>query len=163
MAPSDAPLPAPGAWFDDESVRRVVLRLSPAARWVVERFPVDTVEAPDAPGWSRVTLPVASEQWLVRTMLRLGPEAELVEPAEPAGRRSRRAAEPGAGPLPALVERVEVARRRDLVGGSRCGSTAAVARGVVQRVVRAVRSRRRSAAQRSSRRCDGGAIGVEPA
>ena len=83
MAPSDAPLPAPGAWFDDASVRRAVLRLSPAAHWVVERFPVDTVE--DA-GRRRVvdgcTLPVASEQWLVRTMLRLGPEAELVEPAE---------------------------------------------------------------------------------
>jgi proteasome accessory factor C len=59
-----------------------VLRLSPAAQWVVERFPVDTVEQPDAAGWSRVTLPVASEQWLVRTMMRLGPEAELVEPAD---------------------------------------------------------------------------------
>jgi proteasome accessory factor C len=86
VAPSDAPLPAPGAWFDDESVRRAVLRLSPAAHWVVERFPVDTEEGPDdgtvSGGWSRVTLPVASEQWLVRTMLRLGPEAELVEPAD---------------------------------------------------------------------------------
>jgi proteasome accessory factor C len=82
VTPSDAPLPAPGAWFDDESVRRAVLRLSPAAQWVVERFPVDTVEQPDAAGWSRVTLPVASEQWLVRTMMRLGPEAELVEPAD---------------------------------------------------------------------------------
>jgi proteasome accessory factor C len=82
VAPSDAPLPAPGAWFDDESVRRAVLRLSPAAHWVVERFPVDAVEGPDAGGWSRVTLPVASEQWLVRTMLRLGPEAELAEPAD---------------------------------------------------------------------------------
>jgi proteasome accessory factor C len=82
VTPSDAPLPAPGAWFDDESVRRAVLRLSPAAQWVVERFPVDTVEQPDVAGWSRVTLPVASEQWLVRTMMRLGPEAELVEPAD---------------------------------------------------------------------------------
>jgi proteasome accessory factor C len=82
VAPSDAPLPTPGAWFDDASVRRAVLRLSPAAQWVVERFPVDTVEAADADGWSRVTLPVASEQWLVKTMLRLGPEAELVAPAD---------------------------------------------------------------------------------
>ena len=49
---------------------------------MIERFPVDTDEGPDAAGWSRVTLPVASEQWLVRTMLRLGPEAELVEPAD---------------------------------------------------------------------------------
>jgi proteasome accessory factor C len=80
--PSAKPLPVPGAWFEDASVRRAVVRLSAAARWVVERFPVDTVEGPDPDGWSTVTLPVASEQWLVRTMLRLGPEAELVEPAE---------------------------------------------------------------------------------
>jgi proteasome accessory factor C len=82
VEPSDAPLPTPGAWFDDVSVRRAVLRLSPAARWVVERFPIDRIEDPDADGWARVTLPVASEQWLVRTMLRLGPEAELVEPTD---------------------------------------------------------------------------------
>lgn len=82
VEPSSKPLPVPGAWFEDASVPRAVMRLSPAAHWVVERFPVDAVEGPDAGGWSRVTLPVASEQWLVRTMLRLGPEAELVEPAE---------------------------------------------------------------------------------
>jgi proteasome accessory factor C len=82
VAPSDTPLPAPGAWFGDESVRRAVLRLSPAAHWVIERFPVDEVGGPDPAGWSRVTLPVASEQWLVRTMLRLGPEAQVVEPAD---------------------------------------------------------------------------------
>ena len=82
VSPSDTPLPAPGAWFDDASVRRAVLRLSPAAHWVIERFPVDSVEGPDDTGWTRVTLPVASEQWLVKTMLRLGPEAELAEPAD---------------------------------------------------------------------------------
>ena len=82
VAPSDTPLPAPGAWFDDASVRRAVLRLSPAAHWVIERFPIDSREEPDAAGWTQVTLPVASEQWLVKTMLRLGPEAELVEPAD---------------------------------------------------------------------------------
>jgi proteasome accessory factor C len=59
-----------------------VLRLSAAANWVVERCPVDAVDGPDGDGWSTVTLPVASEQWLVRTMLRLGPEAQLVEPSE---------------------------------------------------------------------------------
>lgn len=82
VEPSSKPLPVPGAWFEDASVPRAVVRLSPAARWVVERFPVDAVDGPDADGWSRVTLPVASEQWLIRTMLRLGPEAELLEPAE---------------------------------------------------------------------------------
>lgn len=82
VAPSDAPLPTPGAWFNDESVRRAVIRLAPAARWVVERNPSDTVSAPDAAGWVTATMPVASEQWLVRTLLRLGSDAEIVEPEE---------------------------------------------------------------------------------
>jgi proteasome accessory factor C len=82
VEPSSDPLPVPGAWFADASVPRAVVRLSPRAQWVVERFPVDSIEGPGPDGWSTVTLPVASEQWLVRTLLRLGPEAELVEPAE---------------------------------------------------------------------------------
>jgi len=82
VEPSSEPVPVPGAWFADASVPRAIVRLSPAAQWVVERFPVDAVEGPDADGWSTVTLPVASEQWLVRTLLRLGPEATLLEPAE---------------------------------------------------------------------------------
>ena len=65
------------------------------------------VEAPDDAGWTRVTLPVASEQWLVKTMLRLGPEAELVEPADLRDVVTA-AAGPGAGPLPPLVERIEI-------------------------------------------------------
>jgi proteasome accessory factor C len=80
--PSAAELPVPGRWFDDAAVQRVVMRLSPAAAWVVERFPVDTVSSPDADGWVTVRLPMASESWLVRTMLRLGPEAELVDAGE---------------------------------------------------------------------------------
>jgi predicted DNA-binding transcriptional regulator YafY len=59
-----------------------VIRIAPGGRWLVERFPVDEVGAPDSDGWSTVRLPVASQQWLVTTMLRLGPDAELVEPAE---------------------------------------------------------------------------------
>lgn len=82
VTPSDALLPTPGAWFNDESVRRAVVRLSPAARWVVERYPVDEVSAPDADGWVTARFPVASEQWLVRTLLRLGPDAELLDPVE---------------------------------------------------------------------------------
>jgi predicted DNA-binding transcriptional regulator YafY len=59
-----------------------VIRLAPTARWVIERYPVDHVSAPDRRGWVKVRVPVASEQWLVRTMMRLGPDAELVEPKE---------------------------------------------------------------------------------
>jgi proteasome accessory factor C len=80
VAPSESPLPTPGAWFADASVRRAVIKIAPGGRWLVERFPVDEVGAPDPDGWSTVRLPVASQQWLVTTMLRMGPDAELVEP-----------------------------------------------------------------------------------
>jgi proteasome accessory factor C len=79
---SDTDLPTPGSWFTDGSIRRAVIRLAPAARWVVERYPVDSVDGPDDEGWVTATLPVASEHWLARTLVRLGPDAEVLEPAE---------------------------------------------------------------------------------
>lgn len=78
--PSERELPRPGEWFTDGSIPRATLRLSPAARWVVERYPIDEVSAPDDDGWVTVRLPVASDAWIVRTLLRLGPDAEVVEP-----------------------------------------------------------------------------------
>jgi proteasome accessory factor C len=91
VAPSDAELPRPGQWFADATVPRLTVRLGPAARWVVERFPADEVSEPDADGWVTARLPVASESWLVRTMLRLGPDAEIVE-SDGHGELVRRAA-----------------------------------------------------------------------
>ena len=79
-APPEHELPRPGEWFADGSVPRATVRLAPAARWVVERYPVDEVSEPDAAGWVTARVPVASDTWLVRTMLRLGPDADLVEP-----------------------------------------------------------------------------------
>jgi len=73
-------LPTPGEWFTDASIPRVTLRLAPAAQWIVERFPTDAVGEPDAEGWVVAELPVASQRWFVRTMLRLGPNAEVVSP-----------------------------------------------------------------------------------
>ena len=52
-----------------------------AARWVVERYPVDDVTELDG-GAVRATFPVASQRWLERLLVRLGPEAEVLEPAE---------------------------------------------------------------------------------
>ncbi len=77
----DANVVAVGEWFADGGLPRVTLRLSPAATWVTERYPVDevvdvgrdTVEA---------RFPVASERWLERLLLRLGREAEVVDPPE---------------------------------------------------------------------------------
>lgn len=80
-AASDRELPRPGDWFADGSIPRVTVRLSPAARWVTERYPVDEVSDPDPDGSVTARLPVASEAWLVRTLLRLGPDAEIVEPS----------------------------------------------------------------------------------
>lgn len=77
---SGGDLPVPGTWFSDGSIPRVTLRLGPGARWVAERYPVDEVSAPDADGRVTVRLPVANDTWLARTLLRLGSEAEVVEP-----------------------------------------------------------------------------------
>jgi proteasome accessory factor C len=78
--PSDRDLPTPGEWFTDASIARVTLRLAPAAHWITERYPVDEVSAPDDDGWVTARMPMASERWFVRTMLRLGPDAEIVDP-----------------------------------------------------------------------------------
>lgn len=90
---SEHELPRPGDWFADGSVPRATVRLAPGARWVIERYPVDEVSEPDAAGWVTARLPVASDTWLVRTMLRLGPDAELVEPERHRGLARQAAAD----------------------------------------------------------------------
>lgn len=57
---------------------RVVLRLAPAAQWVVEVYPVEAVEeTPD--GDLLVTLAVGAEAWLERLLISLGPDGEIVD------------------------------------------------------------------------------------
>jgi proteasome accessory factor C len=64
----------------DVDVPRATIRVAPNARWVLDHYPVDeVVELPD--GWVRARLPVASERWLARLLIRLGPDAQLIEPA----------------------------------------------------------------------------------
>lgn len=82
VPPSDEPLPPPGEWFADGSIRRVTIRLAPAARWVAERYPMDEVSVPDDQGVVTVRLAVASERWLERTLLRLGRDAEVLDAPE---------------------------------------------------------------------------------
>jgi proteasome accessory factor C len=61
------------------------LRLGPEARWVVEYYPlVSCEEEPDGTVLARMR--VGDPAWLVRTMLRLGGTAELVDPPELADR-----------------------------------------------------------------------------
>jgi len=68
-------------WFADAGLPRVTLRLTPAARWVVERYPVEKVVERRG-GRIDATFPVASERWLDRLLVRLGTEAEVLAPAE---------------------------------------------------------------------------------
>lgn len=79
--PTDEPLPEPGHWFIDGGMPRVTLRLAPSARWVVESYPLDDVSEPDGEGWVVARLPVASDRWLERVLVRLGDRAQVVEPA----------------------------------------------------------------------------------
>ena len=69
-------------WFgDDDTASDVTLSLTPAAAWVAERYPVRSVEV-HADGSSTVVLPVRSERWITRLLLRLGPDATVVQPTE---------------------------------------------------------------------------------
>ncbi len=78
---ADAPAVVPDRFFVDAEVRRVSIRLGPAAQWVVEEYPVDAAtELSDPPGWIEVRLPVASERWLAKLLIRLGPDAVAVDP-----------------------------------------------------------------------------------
>jgi len=87
LAPSDDPVEVPERFFDDADLPRATIGLAPPARWILDQYPVDRVdERPD--GWVDVTLPVASERWLSRLLIRLGPGALVRAPnaaAERAG------------------------------------------------------------------------------
>ena len=60
----------------------VTLELAPAARWVIETYPVEAV-APAAHGWLRVRLWVSATPWLERLLVRLGPDARVVDAEAP--------------------------------------------------------------------------------
>jgi proteasome accessory factor C len=61
------------------------IRLSPRARWVAEYYPVAVVDEA-ADGALEVTLRVGNPQWLQRLLLRLAPDAVVLEPTEYADR-----------------------------------------------------------------------------
>ena len=80
--PGDADLPDSSvAWSVDGSLPRVTVRLRPAARWVVEEYPVDAVTERDD-GVIEARFAVVSERWLERLLLRAGTNAEVLEPAK---------------------------------------------------------------------------------
>jgi proteasome accessory factor C len=63
-APADAP--------------RITLDLAPAAAWVAETYPTESVEELGN-GHRRVTLAVTGRAWLERLLLRLGPDARVAQ------------------------------------------------------------------------------------
>lgn len=79
VPPEQEPSP-PGGFFVDADVERVRLSLAPNAQWILERYPVDEVSAPDGDGWVVATLPVSGERWLAKVLLRLGPDARVEGP-----------------------------------------------------------------------------------
>ncbi|GIU87770.1 MAG: protein pafC [Acidimicrobiia bacterium] len=74
LGPGEVYSPAPGD-------ARVTLRLAPAAAWVAEHHPTESVtERPD--GHLDVVLTVSERGWLERLLLRLGDDAAVLEPPQ---------------------------------------------------------------------------------
>jgi proteasome accessory factor C len=86
LAGAGRPLYSPGG--GDLAVR---LRLAPAARWVAEYY-VTTDPEEGADGSLTVTLPTKQVVWLARLLLRLGPDATVLEPASVVDEVGRQAA-----------------------------------------------------------------------
>lgn len=80
---SDEIIETPGAFFDDEDLPLATLRLAPQAQWILDRYPVRRrTPMTDPAGWVEAELPVASERWLARLLIRLGADAVVVSPAD---------------------------------------------------------------------------------
>lgn len=81
VEPRPVTVPSGDDWFDDAAdAVTVTLALAPAGRWVIERFPVRDVT--DTPDRIVAALSVASERWLRELLLRLGANAEVLDPPE---------------------------------------------------------------------------------
>ena len=75
----------------DGRLPEVVLELGPEARWVVDEYPHSGVEE-TSEGQLKLRLPVVSERWLERLLLRLGAYATVVEAPDGLGEELRAAA-----------------------------------------------------------------------
>ena len=72
-------VPTVDSWYLDTDLPTAVLRVPASGAWVAERYPTRSLER-DGDGW-RVEVTVASEAWLGELLLRLGVDAEVLEPA----------------------------------------------------------------------------------
>lgn len=66
-------------YFESPGSIQVTLDLAPRAAWVRDYYPLVSQEALEG-GWTRIKLRAGGTAWLVRLLLRLGPQARVVEP-----------------------------------------------------------------------------------
>lgn len=66
-------------YFESPGAITVTLDLAPRANWVGDYYPLLSQEPRDD-GWIRIRLKAGGLAWLERLLLRLGPEARIVEP-----------------------------------------------------------------------------------
>ncbi|MEM9039094.1 MAG: WYL domain-containing protein [Actinomycetota bacterium] len=90
----DEPPSGEVSFFDDPALPRAVLRIGPSAAWILDQYPYDEVRDLSRPRrWREVRLPIASERWLARLVVRLGPDVKVIEPASLAEAAERLARE----------------------------------------------------------------------
>ena len=79
----DIPDPLPAfTVFDSTSIDgTVTLRLAARARWVAEYYPAESIEFHDD-GTTTITLAIGSVAWLERLLMRLGPDATVLEASD---------------------------------------------------------------------------------
>lgn len=79
----DMPEPIPKFQLFDGSnaLGRVTLLLTPDARWVTEYYPAESLEI-HTDGSTTLTLAIGSLPWLERLLVRLGPDATVIEASE---------------------------------------------------------------------------------
>ncbi|MEX1218487.1 MAG: WYL domain-containing protein [Acidimicrobiales bacterium] len=75
---SPDPLPAFVLFDSSDSLGIIKLHLRPSARWVVEYYPTESITY-QVDGSVVVEIAIGSLPWLERLLLRLGPEAEILE------------------------------------------------------------------------------------
>lgn len=84
----DVPAPIPkgfdlsrydSVYFESDEAMRVTLDIAPRANWVCDYYPLLSEEIL-GDGWIRIRLKAGGMAWLERLLLRLGPEARVVEP-----------------------------------------------------------------------------------
>ena len=61
-----------------------MLDVDSSGGWIAEHYPVESV-TPVAPGRLRVRMAVGGDAWLERLLLRLGPDAHVVEATDASG------------------------------------------------------------------------------